>query len=742
MLPGHRGFARSGGRRLDDPEDAQQERAREKPGARPSQHTEVLRAPRESGQTDDIAATSDFALAHLHAFVESSFVVSEQHPAPDPKRGQLEVGSLFAGRYRIVAKLGQGGMAAVYRAKDKLVGETVALKVSTGSVDEDSDYGEEQRREVALARKVTHPNVARVYDLGFSGGALFVTMELVEGKALNLRAMEGHLPLEEVVQVGRQLASALSVAHEAGVLHLDLKPQNVMVAEGRVPRAVLVDFGIAQALGTVATGYGTPDYVSPEQVAKETLTGASDIFSLGVMLYELLVRRRPFKGDSSAVRALARLTEPARPLPETVPRAIASVVHRMLERQPDVRPSAKELEGVFCAALDSLPHVGSVATLAPAVDAAPPPPSPASPAPAPSALEGEATVVHGRRDDESGPRLRVCDLVALPDELGAALAFSHRKLANTGSEARAISVSEAALAHDPRHPVALSIRALALTRSWNLTAAGRLEDIGETAADAVADALRFAGHLPDTHLADALIADYSGDTAYAVRALERALAIDPLHSFSHLILGRIEIEAGHGGFERLRLSCALDPTQVSTYALASREHYFRGEVDEALRMLDEADRNVPDSNETLSLRARIALWNRDEASAAAVSNKLRPNAATIHRIYFEMLKAVGDPSKLEPALALIGSIEAIPTTPKRRAFLYQIWAELCGAFGRPEGLRYLVNAAQLPLSDLRWLDGCPALDFFRAEPAFKYARSLVEDRVDHALFPADRRRSA
>jgi serine/threonine protein kinase len=631
----------------------------------------------------------------------------------------LGPGTLFAGRYRIVERLGKGGMASVYRAKDALVGETIALKIATGPIDDIGPYGEEQRREVALARKVTHPNVARVYDLGFFGGSLYVTMELIEGKCLNVRASEGPLAVDEVVQIGRQLASALAVAHEVQVLHLDLKPQNVMVASGRAPRAVLVDFGIAQALGSVGSGYGTPDYVSPEQVGKEPLTGASDVYSLGVMLYELLARKRPFVGASAADRALARLTTPPRPLEGHVPRSVAAVIHSMLAVRPSDRPSANDLEAQLCAALDVV--------LKPSTS------SSASRSRPRSEFDPEATVVRQTLVGTKSQGRVGWDLAALPGELGAALANAHRTLPNLGGENAALETCDAVLAIEPKHEVALSIRALALTRLWNLTVFGRTEDVSEQAAEAVAEALRSASQLPDTHLADALVADYSGDAAYAVRALERALACNPLHAFSHLILGRIEVEAGRGGFERLRLAFALDPTLLSTYTLIARELYFRGDSAQAMWLLQEAESLAPNAFETLSLRCRIALWNRDAEMAVRLLPHVERDGRFIGRVLRHLLAPVIEPANLSQALAFTTELNAVRTTPRRRAFYAQLWSELCGAFGRPEGLRYVVNAAQLPLADLRWLDACPAIDPFRAEPAFKYARSLVEDRIDDAL---------
>lgn len=633
----------------------------------------------------------------------------------------LHQGTRFAERYRILATLGAGGMGAVYRAYDELVGETVALKVSSAmtSTDGRTRVSDEQRREVAMARRVTHPNVARVYDLGVVESSIFLTMELVEGRTLSALRTERRLALSEIATLGRQVASALAAAHGVGVLHLDLKPQNVMIAEGRTLRAVLVDFGIAQALGSAGSGLGTPDYVSPEQLARDPLTGASDIFSLGVVLYELLARRRAFDGPTPGDRAMARLHSSPPALDAPVPPAFAELVAAMLAPTPSERPTALEAERGLCALLD---RVGPL--VVDPVDAPPP---------------ADTDATHALRDRAHPSRIgratssASADPATLPDSLGLALAVAYASLAVVGQEADAAAVAARALEVDGTLDVALSLRALALARHWNLTHLDQAEDIAERAAEAVAEALRQAGHLADTHLADALVGDYSGDVAYAVRALRRALALDPLHAFSHEVLGRIEIEGGRGGVERLRMAFARDTSRHSTHALIARELYFEGDRAGAEHILTELERLRPAMNETRTLRCRIALWERDRATAERLLATLPHEGPPILDALRAMLEALTGAGTLERAIECMSLLQTVRTTPKRHAFHCQLWAELLGTFERPEGLRYVVHAAQLPLSDLRWLEACPSLDRYRAEPAFKYARALVEDRIDEAF---------
>jgi len=636
--------------------------------------------------------------------------VAVTSPPIGPK--PLDLGERFADRYRIEEALGRGGMGAVYRAIDELVGETVALKVSAAAPGPDGRayVTDEQRREVAMARKVTHPNVARVYDLGLAGPSMFLTMELIDGESLSAHRGARPMPLGEIVVVGRQIASALSAAHEVGVLHLDLKPQNVMLSLGRGLRAVLVDFGIAQVLGSTSAGFGTPDYVSPEQLARQPLTGASDVYSLGLVLYELIAGRRAFDGDSAEIRAMARLRSAPRPLGSDTPTELARLIDVMLDPSPSSRPTGLELEQALCAMLD---HPEATVPVREGGSRA-----------ASSSLASRPS---------AGPSPSSRDIGLLPDGLGVALAEAHANLSLVGSEAPAVAVADAILARDRTHDVALALRAVALTRHWNLTSFEHRADIAERAAEAVSEALRGASHLAMSHLADALVADYSGDIAYAVRALRRAIAHEPLNAFAHEVLGRLELEGGLGGVDRLRLAFGLDMNRVSAHALIARALYFDGRVREAFEVLDEIDRIRSDANETRTLRCRLALWSRDLDAAAWLLASFPKDSPHIYGAFRRILETLTGARSFDDTFEYIEVLNAVHTTPKRRAFYCQLWAELCGAFERPVGLRYVVHAAQLPLSDLRWLDACPALDMYRAEPAFKYARTLVEDRLTQAF---------
>jgi serine/threonine-protein kinase len=257
---------------------------------------------------------------------------------------------MLANRYELSGVLGVGGMGTVYRARDRELDELVALKVLRRELVAQPGMVERFRREVKLARRVTHRNVARVFDIGEHEGEKFITMELVDGESLGTRlSREGQLPVSDVVALTLAIVEGLGAAHAAGVVHRDLKPDNVLVdATGRV---VLTDFGIARAVAyagqagrTLGFVVGTPDYMAPEQIENAvTIDGRADLYALGVMLYEMLTGEQPFKGDSALAIITARLVspppDPRRLVPE-LPDAIARLVLRLLARAPAERPAS------------------------------------------------------------------------------------------------------------------------------------------------------------------------------------------------------------------------------------------------------------------------------------------------------------------------------------------------------------------------------------------------------------------
>ncbi len=263
----------------------------------------------------------------------------------------VEKGRVLAGRYEILQLLGRGGMGAVYKARDTELDRIVALKLIRPELARNPEILRRFKQELILARQVTHKNVIRIFDLGQSDGIKFITMDFVEGRDLRALLVErGKFPGEEASRLMLQICRALEAAHAEGVIHRDLKPQNIMVTgDGRV---YVMDFGIARSAhlpGMTQTGalVGTPEYMSPEQARGEKLTERSDLFSLGVIFYELLTGKSPYPADAPLGTLWKRLQEKPKAPAEveaTVPKALNDLVMSALEIEPEKRISgAREM---------------------------------------------------------------------------------------------------------------------------------------------------------------------------------------------------------------------------------------------------------------------------------------------------------------------------------------------------------------------------------------------------------------
>ncbi len=278
--------------------------------------------------------------------------------------GSLAVGERFAGRYDIHEVLGSGGMGVVYRAFDREVGEAVAIKAlrpDLGGID--TTLLERFRQELRLARRITHRNVVRTYDLGEVDGVYYITMELVRGTTVAALIRDaGRLDVPATLTIGKQVCRALEVAHEEGVIHRDVKPQNLLVDPSGFLK--VMDFGIArlaehradpgQALTAAGVVVGTPQYMAPEQLFGEAVDGRADLYATGAVLFECVTGRPVFEAPS-LVALLARHLDDVAPNPRVlnpdIPESLATVILRALARRPDDRwPSATEflraLEGV------------------------------------------------------------------------------------------------------------------------------------------------------------------------------------------------------------------------------------------------------------------------------------------------------------------------------------------------------------------------------------------------------------
>ncbi len=277
--------------------------------------------------------------------------ISASLEAAEPRATSPEESpKLLAGRYELLGMLGAGAMGTVYRARDRELDEIVALKVLKKEL-ASPDMVERFRREVKLARRVTHRNVARTYDIGEDGGDRFLTMEFIEGEMLGaLLARKGRLPLADVVRLALDVCAGLAAAHAASVLHRDLKPENVIVAKDG--HAVITDFGIARAYAggersrTVGGIVGTPAYMAPEQVeGAADLDARADLYALGTMLYELVTGHMAWQGDTIVTVAAGRLLKPppdARSVMPNLPGPMAELILKLMARRRDDRFASAE----------------------------------------------------------------------------------------------------------------------------------------------------------------------------------------------------------------------------------------------------------------------------------------------------------------------------------------------------------------------------------------------------------------
>jgi serine/threonine protein kinase/tetratricopeptide (TPR) repeat protein len=279
----------------------------------------------------------------------------------------LQIGEILAGRYEILELLGEGGMGAVYKAQDRELDRPVALKLIRPELASNPDMLARFKQELLLSRQVTHKNVIRIYDLGDADGVKFISMEFVAGH--DLRALireEKKFTPAAAVEVMRQVCQALEAAHGVGVIHRDLKPQNIMREESG--RIVVMDFGLARTLdgdGMTQTGalVGTMEYMSPEQALGQELDQRSDIFTAGLILYELLTGKTPFKAESTLASLIKRTQERAAPVSDhdgSITDTLTGIVQKCLERDRSLRyQSATEL----LQALDSWDGKRAAATL-------------------------------------------------------------------------------------------------------------------------------------------------------------------------------------------------------------------------------------------------------------------------------------------------------------------------------------------------------------------------------------------
>jgi eukaryotic-like serine/threonine-protein kinase len=298
---------------------------------------------------DHLATSRDAAAPQIDG--DATLVDGALPPLPRGRRSAVHVsvaalqpGDVLGGRYEVLQLLGEGGMGAVYKARDRELDRFVALKVIRPELASNPAILARFKQELLLAHQVTHRNVIRIYDLSESDGMKFITMEFVEGEnLLTLIHQKKKFSPEEAVEIVQQVCRALEAAHGVGVIHRDLKPQNVM--RDKTGRILVMDFGLARTLegdGMTQSGalVGTMEYMSPEQALGKPLDQRSDIFALGLIFYEMLTGQMPFKADSTLASLIKRTQERVSPVSDhdnTIPRSLSNVVTKCLERELDLR---------------------------------------------------------------------------------------------------------------------------------------------------------------------------------------------------------------------------------------------------------------------------------------------------------------------------------------------------------------------------------------------------------------------
>ncbi|MEV4618552.1 serine/threonine-protein kinase [Asanoa sp. NPDC049573] len=286
------------------------------------------------------------------------------------------------GRYRLVERLGAGGMSVVWRGYDEVLGRQVAVKVLAPSLAADRVFRQRIRTEAQAAARLSHPHITNVYDYGESRGAPYVVMELVDG--VPLAAVTTPMPWADAVAICTEIASALAAAHARGVVHRDVTPSNVMLT---AVGAKVLDFGISAVVGEREVGpdgslLGTPAYIAPERLDGGQVSAAADVYGLGLLLYRCLAGRLPWPGRSSTELLRSHLYAEPAPLPEIdgMPPAVAALCMRCLAKAPDERPTSSEVVEALAAAGGYVPR-------------------PVSPAPAPGALVTGGTTILPRTEE-------------------------------------------------------------------------------------------------------------------------------------------------------------------------------------------------------------------------------------------------------------------------------------------------------------------------------------------------------
>jgi len=327
-----------------------QELEREKaknPAVNPQQDAEVKKLRERVENLETLLCRLD---SEINYQMERSLTSGKIQTLPDPSGNSqmpttfMNVAAALESRFQILKELGRGGMGIVFQAYDKQLKEQVAIKILSPMLSNDSDALERLKREVSAARRITHPNVIRIHDISETSGLHFVSMEFFQGTSLKEHVKKsGALSVMQAYNIASQICEGLDAAHRQGIIHRDLKSQNIII--NPVNQIKIIDFGLAHTAhleGLTATGLimGTPEYMAPEQVAGKKVDERADLYSFGIILYELFTGKVPFTGDSAIAVGFKQMKEDPpspRQINPQLPAAVESVILKALQKDPLMR---------------------------------------------------------------------------------------------------------------------------------------------------------------------------------------------------------------------------------------------------------------------------------------------------------------------------------------------------------------------------------------------------------------------
>jgi tRNA A-37 threonylcarbamoyl transferase component Bud32/tetratricopeptide (TPR) repeat protein len=695
------------------------------------------------------------------------------------------VGRSLAGRYDVLAVLGEGGMGAVYRAHDRELDEIVALKLIRSELADDPEVVERFRREVKLARRVTHANVARTFELGRAEALMFCTMELLEGESLAAYLRRhGKLAAGEAAVVATAVLDGLVAAHAAGVIHRDIKPENVMMtSSGRI---VVADFGIA-ALSGDRNADGTPPYMAPEQMRGEAPTPAADVYAVGVVLYEMVTGVRAFAGNAAEIfdakQTIAHLVVP----PDSdVPDELRAVIAQATARDLASRiPTAAALRRALAPwstggsrVAVTVPASGDAAELS--VIVVHPPRGTGDRMYIAEAIHAELLQrlartprirVHTRDAENAALRVELeasddlavtvgsrllarapleVDRVAIVAETFAAAivaALSPRaeppealerllRARSSGQEgitrmASGVELLEEAAQIAPESPqIAAALAIAKLQRVFFASNADRA--MLDRAIALVGVALAAGPELVETHLAAGLLELHTGEPSKAAAHFRLAIARGPYSAAAHEHLGRMLCEAGYldAGFARLEDALAISPQAMSARWEIARARALEQHWQDYDHLVA-----TQEGKDTLLSRIRFMPWRGDLALVREVRAEYLANPVFEAGFFDGIFAVMCDGAWASERDRLIAiACDDSRLSRRRGSVMAQIVAEAAGIAGDGAVCEQMIDRAiGQGLFDLHWLDRCPVVAVVRTRERFPALRAKVKERADAIL---------